>query len=116
MDCHATTHGSIPGWDVLKPNFTSFARVVNGGAVSKCPDCRWNVKHNQPTNQPTKNANDNVATQRTQCNDLIPTTFLHLSKVKFGLVGYRFTYVSTVVLTVALQISTQDYDSFHTPS
>ena len=24
--------------------------TVNGGAVSKCPSCRWDVKHNQPTN------------------------------------------------------------------
>ena len=27
--------------------------TVNGGAVSKLPRCRWDVKHNQPTNQPT---------------------------------------------------------------
>ena len=25
--------------------------TVNGGAVSKWPRCRWDVKHNQPTNQ-----------------------------------------------------------------
>ena len=30
--------------------------TVNGGAVSKRPRCRWDVKHNQPTNQLT---NDN---------------------------------------------------------
>ena len=24
--------------------------TVNGGAVAKWPRCRWNVKHNQPTN------------------------------------------------------------------
>ena len=29
-----------------------FKGQKNGGAVSKWPCCRWNVKHNQPTNQP----------------------------------------------------------------
>ena len=31
-----------------KLSFTSFAR---DSVVSKCPHCRWNVKHKQPTNQ-----------------------------------------------------------------
>ena len=51
MDCHATARGSNPGGNgVLTELHVLRNGAVNGGAVSKWPRCRWDVKHNQPTN------------------------------------------------------------------
>ena len=40
-------------WEQCK-NRGSRPSQVNGGAVSKWLRCRWDVKHNQPTNQKSK--------------------------------------------------------------
>ena len=52
MDCHTTARGSIPGWNGVTENRASCPShgTVNGVAVSKWPRCRWDAKHNQPTN------------------------------------------------------------------
>ena len=41
----------FPVGTVLKPSSTSFVRESKWAAVSKWPRCRWDVKHNQPTNR-----------------------------------------------------------------
>ena len=49
MDCHATAQGSIPGGNRVKTELHVFLQgTVNGDAVSKCPHCRRDAKHNQP--------------------------------------------------------------------
>ena len=47
--------GGFDSWWERCKKWASFPSqgAVNGGAVSKWPCCRWDVKHNQPTNQPT---------------------------------------------------------------
>ena len=46
MDCHSTARGLFAVRNGVK---TSQGRA-NGGAFSKLPHCRWDVKHNQPYN------------------------------------------------------------------
>ena len=50
MDCP----GFHIQWEWCK-NWASrpLQETVNESAVSKWPRCRWDIKHNQPTNQPT---------------------------------------------------------------
>ena len=45
--CHATARGSIPCGNSVKTELHVLCKKVNVGAVCKC---RWDVKHNQPTN------------------------------------------------------------------
>ena len=51
MDCHATARGFNSRWErcIYRASHPSQG-TVNGSAVSKRPRCRWDVKHNQPTN------------------------------------------------------------------
>ena len=53
---HATARVQFPVGTVYLSSLASRPSqgTVNGGAVSKWPRCRWDVKHNQPTNQPCK--------------------------------------------------------------
>ena len=49
MDCHATARGSNASGNCIYRTSRPSQGTVNGGAVSKWPRCRWDVKHNQPT-------------------------------------------------------------------
>ena len=48
MDCHATARGSNASGNCIYRTSRPSQGTVNGGAVSKWPRCRWDVKHNQP--------------------------------------------------------------------
>ena len=52
MDCHAMAQGLIPDGNGIKTEL-HVQGTVNVGAVSRWPCCRWDVKHNQPSNQQT---------------------------------------------------------------
>ena len=49
LPCDGPGFNSRSEWCIYRASRPSQGRV-NGGAVSKCPRCRWDVKHNQPTN------------------------------------------------------------------
>ena len=64
MNCHA---GFDSWWGQCKNRASRPSHgTVYGVAVSKCPLCRWDVKHNKPTNK-----NFNVS------NLIISTTVMH---------------------------------------
>ena len=53
MDCHAKTRGFDSRWvKCINRASCPLQGTVNGGAVSRWPHCRWDVKHNQPTKDP----------------------------------------------------------------
>ena len=58
----------LPRWGQCKNRASRPSQgTVNGGAISKCPRCRWDIKHNQPTNQNLNGCKCNVSSSFEYC-------------------------------------------------